>query len=396
VKQAVAHTLDVAGGTEPFDRITRLTQRLLGVGAAIVSLVDEETERQHFLGQQGLPPHLAADKGTHLDYSFCRYVSATGERLVVSDARDSALLTRSPAITERDVIAYAGAPLRLGPHEPALGTLCVIEPHPRTWTDSELNLLDELAEIARTELDYQLRLRGAEEVGNLALRLPDPVGRLSEAVRRVSSLVEDPTDPRLPRSADVARSRLQAVEVLTGDLARAAEARATQVETGPVQVNLTSRVRHAVGVGRHSSRPEDLVVDVGDDPLWVHAVLADLDRAVVHAVVAALHHAVGLEPAEVTLRRDANQAVLTVASPGYAIPVPEALRLIDHFGAAAGADHPVQVTARGGGTRVAAGAAELTTGRDGSVLTARFDLAPAGDLDCPERDGVGPRPGSVG
>lgn len=380
----VAKMVGATVGSEPFDRITRLARRLLGVEAAVISLVDEVAERQYFLGHEGLPPHLAAEGGTHLDYSFCRYAVATGERLVVEDARTSALLSQSPAIVVGGVVTYAGAPLRLSPHEPALGTLCVVGGQPRVWTEIELSLLDELAELARTELDYRMRIRHAEEVENLALRLPDPIGRLSEAVRRVGSLVEDPHDPRLPRSADVACSRLQSVEVLTQDLIRVAQSHQQPAVPEPESVDLTARIRHAVAIARVASRAEDLLVEMPDEPLWVHAVPVDLDRAVVHALVAALHHAMGLEPAQVRVHADVDHAVLHVDAPGYAIPIPEALRLVDQFRAAERDQTAVEVTTRAAGTRVSSASTVLAIGHDHSSLRVRFARYPTpGSISVP-------------
>lgn len=362
------------GASTPFERIVRVTRRLLDVETAIISLVDEPGERQHYLAEEGVPAQRAAEGGTHIDYSFCRHVAATGERLVVDDARKSALLSQSPAIIEHAAVAYAGAPLRLSPHEPTLGTLCVIDPRPRHWTDAELGLLEELAEVVRTELDSHVRLRAAEEVERLALRLPEPVGRLGEAVRRVSSLAEDPSDPRLPRSADVARSRIHSVDVLTQDLVTAIEANQPPAPPEVGETDLTMRVRRAVTVARAASRTEDLVVDLADEPLWVRAASLQLDRAVSHALVAALHHAVGPEPARVTLRREGDRAVLVAETPGYAIPVAEALRLVDQFRKVQRHSSAVDVSTRSSGTRVSAGATELITGSAGSRLTARLDL----------------------
>src|SRR5919112_4342319 len=267
----------LAENREPFQRITRLAKRLLGSHAAMITLVGDD--RQTFIGHAGLRQDIADEGGTALSHSFCRYAVATGERFVVVDARESALLRESPAIEEHEQVAYAGAPLRLADGGPVLGTLCVVEPHPRHWTEDDLATLDELAEVAQTELNYRVQAREVELVCNLALRLPDPVDRLGDAVRTIATLVERPEDPRLPRTADVARERFQAVETLTEDLTRAAAAqrRARPAEVGSVELN--ARLARVIAMVQSAARRQDLVLEMPPDSLWVRGHTADLDRA---------------------------------------------------------------------------------------------------------------------
>src|SRR3954454_8796989 len=70
---------------EAFDRLTRLATRALGVPVALVSLVGPD--RQFFKSQTGLAEPWASARQTPLTHSFCQHVVATGEPLVVSDAR---------------------------------------------------------------------------------------------------------------------------------------------------------------------------------------------------------------------------------------------------------------------------------------------------------------------
>src|SRR3712207_9402584 len=69
---------------EAFDRLTRLVTRLLGVPVALVTLVDGD--RQFFKSSVGLPDVWTSKRGTPLTHSFCQYVVATGEPLVIEDA----------------------------------------------------------------------------------------------------------------------------------------------------------------------------------------------------------------------------------------------------------------------------------------------------------------------
>ena len=66
---------------ETFDRLTRLVCRLLGVPAALVSLV--EADRQFFKSAIGLPEAWLLRRETSLLYSFCQHVVPSGTPLLV-------------------------------------------------------------------------------------------------------------------------------------------------------------------------------------------------------------------------------------------------------------------------------------------------------------------------
>ena len=62
------------------------------------------------------------------------------------------------AIRDLHVVAYAGMPLIDGEGN-ALGSLCVIDDEPRTWTQDELALLSDLATTVVGELEERARQR---------------------------------------------------------------------------------------------------------------------------------------------------------------------------------------------------------------------------------------------
>jgi hypothetical protein len=64
---------------EVFDRLTRLTRRMLDAPVALVSLV--EADRQFFKSALGLPEPWATRRETPLSHSFCQHVVATGAPL---------------------------------------------------------------------------------------------------------------------------------------------------------------------------------------------------------------------------------------------------------------------------------------------------------------------------
>lgn len=136
-----------------FDRIAALTRRVLDAPVALVSLPNKRC--QVFPGASGLTGEWETARTNGLEYSYCQHVVRSAEPLVVADARDVPELEYNLSIPA-GFVAYAGMPL-LDDDARAIGSLCVLDDHPRTWTSAELELLEELAALASS----QIRLRQA-------------------------------------------------------------------------------------------------------------------------------------------------------------------------------------------------------------------------------------------
>jgi hypothetical protein len=134
---------------ESFDRLASLAARVLNAPVALVSAIDRD--RQFFKSCLGLPEPWASRRESPLTHSFCQHVVAAREPLVVSDARQEPILRNNLAIRDFGVIAYLGVPL-ITREGHALGTLCVIDHKPRTWTSDQVDLLKDLATSVVTEI----------------------------------------------------------------------------------------------------------------------------------------------------------------------------------------------------------------------------------------------------
>ena len=153
---------------EAFDRLTRLAISILRIPVSLVSIVDRD--RQFFKSSGGLPTKIAEARETPLTHSFCQHVVASGEPLVISDARQHPLVRENLAIGAMGVIAYAGFPISTGDGA-VIGSLCAIDDKPHEWTEAELTVLRELAAFANTELALRGARREAERAaaGRLAV-----------------------------------------------------------------------------------------------------------------------------------------------------------------------------------------------------------------------------------
>ena len=143
-----------------FDRLTEFARRLLGVPVSLVSLPDGD--RQFFKSARGLTEPWASARETPRSHSFCRHVVASGEPLVVEDAREHPLVRDNPAIRDLGVVAYLGTPI-FTPGGHAVATLCAIDHGPRRWTADDVATLAQLAAIAMTEIALRLRVRERTE-----------------------------------------------------------------------------------------------------------------------------------------------------------------------------------------------------------------------------------------
>ena len=127
-----------------FDRHARLAAEVLNAPVALVSLIDED--RQFFKSAIGVE-----ERETPLSHSFCQHAIASREPLIVEDAREHPLLKHNPAVEELSSVAYAGVPL-INADGYALGTLCVLDTHPRQWTKHQVELLGDLAASVVNEI----------------------------------------------------------------------------------------------------------------------------------------------------------------------------------------------------------------------------------------------------
>ena len=74
------------------------------------------------------------------------------------DAREIDFLIKNQAIPDLNVIAYLGMPVGLTDGQ-TLGSFCLIDHKPRTWTETEIKIMSELAAIIGTEFDTRALAR---------------------------------------------------------------------------------------------------------------------------------------------------------------------------------------------------------------------------------------------
>lgn len=130
---------------ERYDRLTRLAKRLFDVPIALVSLVDEN--RQWFKSSMGIDV-----KESPREISFCGHAILGDEILEVPDATQDERFYDNPAVTNNPNIRfYAGCPLTMADGS-KIGTLCLVDNHPRQLQEEDKILLRDLAHLVEAEM----------------------------------------------------------------------------------------------------------------------------------------------------------------------------------------------------------------------------------------------------
>jgi GAF domain-containing protein len=135
------------GPDDAFDRLLELAMTLIGAPRGCISLVDAENTSA--LSSAGFPEDtvLAAPN----QYSFCKFVVATGRPLVVNDSRSDPRTTNDPAIEAFEAASWAGYAIE-DDHGNILGTFCVMDSVPHQWSALDLHVLATLAQAASAEI----------------------------------------------------------------------------------------------------------------------------------------------------------------------------------------------------------------------------------------------------
>ena len=126
------------------DRITALAQEMFEVPAALVSLVSNDV--QWFKSTQGT---LLSE--TSREVSFCGHAILDDETLVVTDASSDPRFADNPLVTsDPNIRFYAGEPIQHDGHK--LGTLCILDDRPRTFSRAQQESLRSPARWVESEI----------------------------------------------------------------------------------------------------------------------------------------------------------------------------------------------------------------------------------------------------
>jgi diguanylate cyclase (GGDEF)-like protein len=151
------HQILDTGPDQTFDDLANLAAQLCGVPIALVSLVDRD--RQWFKARVGLDITQ-----TDRDVSFCGHAICHDEKtFVVEDASKDERFHDNPLVTQDNGIRfYAGAKVFDDQGLP-MGTLCIIDDKPQTFSDEQRKQLEQLANQVGRQMTLHRLLRTMSE-----------------------------------------------------------------------------------------------------------------------------------------------------------------------------------------------------------------------------------------
>ena len=160
LKELEAYQLIGTAEDDDFDFITSMAAQITDSKISLISFVLEDM--QWFLSHHGLAAREASR-----EYSFCGHaINKPDEVMIVEDARRDERFSDNPHTTgEPHVIFYAGVPL-VTPNGLPLGTLCVVDDHPKKLSSNQVQQLKKLAKQTLNLLQLrrnQLELNNTNE-----------------------------------------------------------------------------------------------------------------------------------------------------------------------------------------------------------------------------------------
>ena len=360
--------------------VVRLAQRLLAVPVALITLIDRD--RQFLAADAGMAEPWHSERQTPLSMSLCQYSIASGQPLIIPDTRQDPLVRTSRAVSDLGVIAYAGIPL-ITDEGHVLGSLCAIDHQPRSWAAADTRLLEELAGLARTEIQYRLKLHQLARADRELGRLGAPVAKLGDAITAMAAISRN-LSPRVSRVASLVQERFEELASVSDELGRLRSTLAKPMDRRLLPVDLVDQVVRAVDLAAPGAVADAVRLHLIDPVVALVCEPEDLERSLVHMLVSSLHQVVEDEPVEVWLNTDGDLGLIKVTYTGAPMPAVDVARVLSlvHRGTCdlpEGHDHGTGgLTLVGGGIQVEHGPIRVHSDENRSELVLRLPLASGG------------------
>lgn len=154
-----AEILDMTARRE-FQRITQLTSQMFMVPIAIITVLDEH--RQWFKAPVGVD----MDGSLRTD-AFCDHTIRNEGIMVIPDTHLDRRFSGNALVTgQPNIRFYAGVPLIMKSGH-AIGSLCIIDTRPRTFSEEQGRQLAAMAAIVQAQIQYHHSIGKVDEVTGL-------------------------------------------------------------------------------------------------------------------------------------------------------------------------------------------------------------------------------------
>jgi len=269
-----------------FDRLTRLAARTLGSPVVFLSLVDQH--RDFYKSTYGVPEPLSIDRQMR-GRTFCHYVVATDDALILDDVLDHPVFRHIPSVQAHGVRAFAGIPMRNSDGH-CIGAFCAVEFKPRSWEPGEVETLRELAQVAMREIKLGMALRElrkkAEEARYAAMAREEFLARVAHDLRNplsaatigIALLEFADLDEKEARALQTMRQVLDSMNAIVGDLLNISQFEAGKFVLHRKRVDTASLLRDATEVMMGLAESHEILLESEVDP-ELPPIHADYERA---------------------------------------------------------------------------------------------------------------------
>lgn len=127
--------------------LCRTTATALGAPAAVITVVEHQGQRWlAYYGADWCNEDIRSGLIAPLETSYCQYVVATNQPLVIADALSDIRVRTATDATKVAVRAYIGAPVHTEDGVP-VGSLCVFDFKPRKWSERDQAIVSSFASL---------------------------------------------------------------------------------------------------------------------------------------------------------------------------------------------------------------------------------------------------------
>lgn len=322
---------------QAYDDLTSLAAHICNTPIALVSLVDRD--RQWFKSHRGLDA-----TETPRDMAFCAHAILDERVMVVENAREDARFRDNPLVTgEPHVIFYAGAPLILGDNI-RVGTLCVIDNHPRGLSATQLDALHALARQVVSQLELRLRLRDLSQldrtkdafISMVSHELRTPLTAIHGSLGLVRSSVAGKLPPQAAELVDVAYRNGERLLAIVNDILDLAKLEAGKVALKLERLDVEGLLRQAVTLNRPLCERLGCAIDLQrTDGDALPLIVAGDEQRLLQVLGNLISNAAKFtHPGDTILLgfgRKGNQAVVEVTDHGPGIPADKIGELFTRF-----------------------------------------------------------------